>query len=243
MTIAPPSTSTATSTLLDFTDVAMTFPDGTVALSGIDLTVKRGEFVTVVGPSGCGKSTLLASVLRLLPVQAGTLDLEGDHGSVPLAGLAAADLPPLIAGSLQGDHVFDASLRDNVLVVRPAASDAELSEVAARAGLAAFVDSLPLGWATPAGADGAALSGGQRQRLLLARALLANPAILVLDEPTAHLDEATERAVLSDLLAGTRGMTVLMSTHRQLPYDELDAVLEVRNQILCPQAICASASL
>jgi ABC-type transport system involved in cytochrome bd biosynthesis fused ATPase/permease subunit len=128
---------------------------------------------------------------------------------------------------LQGDHVFNTTLRDNLRVVRPEATDVELDEVAARAGLADFAHTLPYGWSSPAGPDGAALSGGQRQRLLLARALLANPRILVLDEPTAHLDTDTERAVLRDLLAGTRGRTVLLSTHRHIEPGQLDQVVRI----------------
>ncbi len=206
-----------------------------VVLQDATVVLRPGERVAVMGPSGCGKSTLLTAALRLLPVQAGSLDLVTVGATTPLADLAAADVPPLVAGSLQGDHVFNASLRDNLRVVRPASSDDELDAVAARVGLAAFVDGLPHGWSSPAGPDGAALSGGQRQRLLLARALLADPAVLVLDEPTAHLDAATERAVLRDLLAGTRGQTVLLSTHRNLPGDELDRVVRIEHGTLRTQ--------
>ncbi len=203
-----------------------------VVLEDATLVLRPGERVAVMGPSGCGKSTLLAAALRLLPVKAGSLDLVAGGQATSLADLDPADVPPLVAGSLQGDHVFNASLRDNLRVVRPASSDDELDAVAARVGLAAFVDGLPHGWSAPAGPDGAALSGGQRQRLLLARALLADPAVLVLDEPTAHLDAATERAVLRDLLAGTRGSTVLLSTHRNLLDDELDRVVRIEHGTL-----------
>src|SRR5581483_10054615 len=179
----------------------------------------------VVGPSGCGKSTLLAAAVRLLRPAAGRLDVTGSDGAVELAALPAAAVPPLVAGSLQGDHVFDATLRDNVRLVRPAATDDELDAVARRVGLLDEIRALPRGWSTPAGADGAALSGGQRQRLLLARALLADPAVLVLDEPTAHLDAATEQVVLDDLLGATAGRTVLMSTHRSVAPGRIDGVV------------------
>lgn len=197
-------------------------------LTGATLDMAAGERVAVVGPSGSGKSTLLAAVLRLLPTEVHPVTLTGTDGvAVAVANLQAAQLPPLVAGSLQGDHVFATSLRDNLRLVAPTASDAELDAVAARVGLLGWVRDLPEGWSTPAGADGADLSGGQRQRLLLARALLAAPEVLVLDEPTAHLDAATEAAVMADLLRSTAGRTVLLSTHRAGVLAGVDWVLTV----------------
>jgi ATP-binding cassette subfamily C protein CydCD len=195
------------------------------AVSGVDLDVTAGRRIAITGPSGCGKSTLLAGLLRLLPATAGRLDVVQHGQAMPLADVAPADLPAHVAGSLNGDHVFDTTLRDNLRVVRPEASDAELDAVAARAGLEQFLAALPAGWSTPAGSDGAYLSGGQRQRLLLARALLADPDVLVLDEPTAHLDAGTERAVLADLLDATRDRTVVLTAHHRLPQGSLDTVL------------------
>ena len=198
-------------------------PGQPVLVRDADVRVDAGERVAVIGPSGCGKSTLLAAALRLVRPTAGTIVLTGrdkatgGEKAIDLADVCAEAVPPLVAGSLQGDHVFDTTLRDNLRVVRPDATDLDLDEVARRAGLTALLGSLPDGWSTPAGPDGASLSGGQRQRLLLARALLADPKILVLDEPTAHLDEHTERAVLADLFDATAGRTVLLSTHRALP--------------------------
>ena len=207
-------------------------PGAPDVLVGADLDLEPGARVAVVGPSGCGKSTLLAAALRLLPARAGTIDLTAAGTRTALVDLASNEMPSLVAGSLQGDHVFNATLRDNVRVVRPGASDDELDAVADRAGLGAFVHGLPAGWSTPAGPDGTNLSGGERQRLLLARALLADPRVLVLDEPTAHLDPATERAVLADLLDATSGRTVLLSTHRRLAAGSVDAVFEVAGRAL-----------
>jgi len=203
-------------------------PEMPAVLRGIELDLRPGRRIAVVGSSGCGKSTLLATTLRQLPATQGSVAVtNASDAPVRLCDVPADDLPAVVAGSLQGDHVFDATLRDNLRVVRPDATDAELDAVAARVGLGPFLASLPRGWSTPAGSDGSALSGGQRQRLLLARALLADPAILVLDEPTAHLDAETERAVLADLLDATAGRTVLLSTHRRLPLRQVDEVIEV----------------
>ena len=202
-------------------------------LCDVDLRLDAGERVAVIGPSGCGKSTLLAAALRLVRPAGGSFALAaGARQEVDLAHIRAADVPPLIAGSLQGDHVFDTTLRDNLRVVRPDATDLDLDVIARRAGLGTLLESLPEGWSTPAGPDGASLSGGQRQRLLLARALLADPAILVLDEPTAHLDARTEQAVLADLFDATAGRTVLLSTHRVLPDGSVTKTLRFCNQKL-----------
>jgi thiol reductant ABC exporter CydC subunit len=199
-------------------------PGSPDVIEDLTLTLEPGDRIAVVGPSGCGKSTLLAAMLRQLPVRYGSLAVTTPGQEVELSDIATQDVPPLVAGSLQGDHVFDTSLRDNLLFVRPAATDADLDEVAHRVGMYEVVHALPQGWSTPAGPDGAALSGGQRQRLLLARALLFDPRVLVLDEPTAHLDHVTEQLVLADLLDATAGRTVLMSTHRHLAPGRVDRV-------------------
>ena len=196
-------------------------------VSGAEIVLRPGMRIAVTGPSGTGKTTLLAAVLRQLPLRGGALLLRGPAGSADLRDLPARDLPPLVAGSLQGDHVFDATLADNLRLGRPAADEAALDEVARRVGLLDLIRALPAGWSTPAGPDGASLSGGQRQRLLLARALLADPAILVLDEPTAHLDHETERLVMDDLFDATQGRTMLLSTHRGMAADRVDATVDL----------------
>jgi len=202
-------------------------PDAADVVHGSSLDVAPGTRVALVGASGCGKSTLLAAALRLLPLRSGAVSVTGEGPAADVGRLRAADVPPLVAGSLQGDHVFDVTMRDNLRVVRPTASDDELDAVARRVGLLELVRSLPDGWSTIAGPDGAALSGGQRQRLLLARALLCDPDVLVLDEPTAHLDEDTERVVLDDLLDATAGRTVLLTTHRRLADGRVDRTVQL----------------
>jgi ATP-binding cassette, subfamily C, bacterial CydC len=198
-------------------------PGGPAALDGIDLDLLPGRRVALTGPNGAGKSTVASVLLRFADLTAGTVTLNGHD----LASYSADDIRARIGGCPQDLHIFDASLRDNLRLARPGATDEQLAEAAARVRLLDWIESLPLGWDTPVGTHGAALSGGQRQRLALARALLADPDLLILDEPTAHLDPGTSRALLSDLLAATAGRTMLLITHDLDGLDELDQVIEL----------------
>jgi ATP-binding cassette, subfamily C, bacterial CydC len=196
-------------------------PGGPAALDGIDLDLPPGRRVALTGPNGAGKSTVASVLLRFAGLTAGTVTLNGHN----LASYSADDVRTRIGGCPQDPHVFDASLRDNLRLARPGATDEQLAEAAARVRLLDWIESLPLGWDTPVGAHGAALSGGQRQRLALARALLAEPELLILDEPTAHLDPGMRSALLRDLLAATAGRTLLLITHDLDGLDEFDQVI------------------
>src|SRR3569833_2781170 len=165
-------------------------PDGPWALDGVDLDLPPGRRVALVGPSGAGKCTLAAVLLRFRELDDGTATLNG----VDLTAYDPAGVRALVGGVPQDPHVFATTVRENLRLARPGASDAELSAAAARAGLLARVESLPAGWDTVVGAQGLALSGGERQRLALARALLADPSVLVLDAPTAHQAPPARRA-------------------------------------------------
>jgi ATP-binding cassette subfamily C protein CydC len=193
----------------------------TPAVRDIDLDLPPGRRVALVGATGAGKSTVAAVLFRFTDLSSGTVRLNGRD----LAGYDPDDVRAVIGGCAADPHIFDATIRDNLWLARPGASDAELAAAADRARLLDWISSLPAGWDTPVGTHGAALSGGQRQRLALARALLAGPALLVLDEPTAHLDPENRRALTADLLAATAGRSTLLITHDLEGLDLLDEIV------------------
>ncbi len=201
-------------------DLRLRYPGaGVDALAALDLDLPAGARMVVTGPSGAGKSTLAAACLRFLEPAAGSLALVGPAGTLDVREAAADEVRRAVGLCEQDPHIFDASLADNLRLARPGAPDGELEQALAAARLLDWVRSLPDGLATAVGEHGARLSGGQRQRLALARALLGDGRLLVLDEPTEHLDEPTARAFVADLVAATAGRTLLVLTHRPELFD------------------------
>ncbi|WP_285493917.1 thiol reductant ABC exporter subunit CydC [Actinomadura sp. NBRC 104425] len=194
-----------------------------VALDRVDVRVERGRRVAIVGASGAGKSTLLAAVAGAVTPLAGSVQLAGRD----LAAYAEDDVRAAVRGLTQDAHVFAGSVRANLLLARPDASQRQLEAAARRARFLEVVRELPEGWDTVVGEGGRALSGGQRQRLLLARALLADPPVLVLDEPTEALDTATADEITRELLTWPGGGTLLLVTHRLAALGDADEVLVV----------------
>ncbi|MDX3525341.1 thiol reductant ABC exporter subunit CydD [Streptomyces sp. ID05-39B] len=191
------------------------------ALAGVDLTVEQGRRIAVVGSSGSGKTTLAQVLLRFLDCGAGSYTL----GGVDAYALDGDDVRRLVGLCAQDAHLFDSSVRENLLLAKKDATEDDLRDALARARLLDWADGLPDGLDTLVGEHGARLSGGQRQRLALARALLADFPVLVLDEPAEHLDLPTADALTADLLAATEGRTTLLITHRLAGLDAVDEVL------------------
>lgn len=192
-----------------FRDVNFSYSPQLPVLRGFNLTVPAGGRVALIGPSGIGKSSIVELLLRF----------RDYHGSITVGGteirdLAADDLRRLIAALPQRPHLFNSTIRENILLGNPDASDELLQQALADAGLTAWVAGLPLGLDTAVGEGGSALSGGEARRVALARALLKDAPILLLDEPTEGLDAATEQDVVARLTERTRGKTVLIITHR-----------------------------
>ena len=194
---------------------------GPPALDRVSLDLPPGRRVALVGANGAGKSTVAAVLMRFRELSGGAASLDGHD----LASYSADDVRSVIGGCPQDPHLFDATIRDNLRLARPDATDEELEGAADRARLLAWIRSLPRGWDTPVGTHGAAVSGGERQRLALARAFLADPALLILDEPAAHLDTDSRRALTADLLHATEGRSVLFITHELDGLDQVDTIV------------------
>lgn len=215
------------------TDPALSLQDAAARWPGMDhpvftdlnMNARAGSWTAVTGPSGSGKSTVLATVLGFLPLESGRVLASGEV-------LEGERLRGYAAWCPQAAHIFESTLEGNLMLARDRSdcpSEEELVEVLRRVGLGEWFDALPQGLRTPVGAGGSFLSGGQRQRLAVARALLVNSPVLLLDEPTAHLDAESARALMADLDAATRSSSVatVLVSHRPEDIARCDEVVRL----------------
>ena len=215
------------------TEPALSLQDAAARWPGMDhpvftdlnMNARAGSWTAVTGPSGSGKSTVLATVLGFLPLESGRVLASGEV-------LEGEQLRGYAAWCPQAAHIFESTLEGNLLLARDRSdrpSEEELVEVLRRVGLGEWFDALPQGLRTPVGAGGSFLSGGQRQRLAVARALLVNSPVLLLDEPTAHLDAESARALMADLDAATRSSSVatVLVSHRPEDISRCDEVVRL----------------
>jgi ATP-binding cassette subfamily C protein CydC len=211
----------ATHTLV-FDDVSFRYSaDDPPALDHFSLEIEPGERVAIIGPSGSGKSTLVNLLLRFWDTQEGHITLGGQD----LRSLAQADVRQVFGVMTQRTHLFNTTILENIRIGRSSAGDDVVIEAAQKAQLHDFVQALPEKYDTLVGEAGARLSGGEAQRIALARVLLKDAPIYLLDEATANLDVMTEKALLQTLLEVTAGKTLILLTHRRVFLDRMDRVI------------------
>jgi ABC-type transport system involved in cytochrome bd biosynthesis fused ATPase/permease subunit len=196
--------------------------DSTMA-SGIDFAVPEGGTIAIAGPSGVGKSTLALTVARLIEPRGGVVRLGGTN----VCELASADVRSVIGYLAQDEIVFDTTIRENLRIAHPSATDAEMLAALRTAGMADFMASLPDGLDTTVGERGGRLSGGEKQRLCLARLVLGGHRVLVLDEPTEHLDRETAETLLDDILALAPTRSIIVISHAPWVLDRLGRTVDL----------------
>ena len=218
---APPLTSVRGD--IEFEDVTLSFGRGAPALDHLSFSVRAGEVLAIVGPSGSGKSTVADLLLRLLDPDSGVVRIDGRD----VRTLRLDDLRRRVALVDQEPCLFHATIAENIRYARPDATDTDVATAARQAALEPFIERLPDRYQTIVGERGTTLSAGERQRIATARAFLADPSILILDEPSAALDPASERQVAEGYEAVMRGRTTIVITHRLELARRADRVLEL----------------
>lgn len=206
---------------VSFDAVQFGYDGGTGVLNGVSFEVPEGQMCAIVGPSGTGKSTILSLISRFWDVTGGAIRI----GGVDLRDMSEADRAALVTMVFQEVYLFAGTIGENIHMGRPEASQAEIEEAARAAQAHDFIISLPQGYDTPVGEAGATLSGGERQRVSIARAILKDAPIVLLDEATAAIDPSSERALQEALSRLTEGRTLIVVAHRLSTIRSADQIL------------------
>ncbi|MFL7867458.1 MAG: thiol reductant ABC exporter subunit CydD [Anaerolineales bacterium] len=207
---------------LEFSNLSFAYPgQGVPAIQNISFNLKSGRSLAIVGPSGAGKSTIVNLLLRFWEYSSGDIRLGGES----LHSLEQDEVRERCAVVSQSSYLFNASVRQNLCLARPSASQEEIEGAAQQAQIHEFILGLPKGYDTFIGEQGTRLSGGERQRLTIARVLLKDAPILILDEPTANLDPLTEKQVLKTLFGVMKGKTSLLITHRLVGLENVGEIV------------------
>jgi ABC-type multidrug transport system fused ATPase/permease subunit len=218
---------------VQFFNVTLSFGRGRPAVEHLSFQAGPGEVLAIVGPSGSGKSTIADLLLRLLDPDGGSVSLDG----FDLRTLDLRLLRRHVAMVEQDPCILHASIAENIRYARPDATDEQVRDAARQAALDPFIATLPDGYDTIVGERGAALSSGERQRIATARAFLVDPAVLILDEPTASLDPLSERTVVEGYERIMRDRTTIVITHRLDVAQRADRVLVLEGSRLVEQGV------
>ena len=208
-------------TTIALNDVSFSYDAGRPVLAGVSLSAPQGRVTALVGPSGAGKSTILRLAARFWDVDDGTVTI----GGAPVRSMRASTIMVMTSMVFQDVYLFDTTIRENLRIARPEATDAELAEAARRARLDRVIEALPHGWDTQVGPGGLSLSGGERQRVAIARAFVKDAPILLLDEITSALDGENESAITEVVRELSEGRTVIVVAHRLSTVRQADEVV------------------
>ena len=209
---------------IEISNLSFSYGEQSPVFQNASITIPFGTTIAIAAPSGTGKSTLLHLLVGLLPCREGTLSIGGSQ-TTDLRDLAR----PCIAAVMQDDHVFDTTIRDNLLVGDGDASDDQLLEACRIAGFQPFLDARPGGLDAPIGANGDLLSGGERQRLMIARAVVSDSPILILDEAAEHLEPELRASVINEIISSRQNRTTVILAHDVDAITRADVVYEIIN--------------
>ncbi len=211
-----------------FDNITFSYDPANPILTDLNLIIEPGQFVGIVGPTGSGKSTVVSLIPRFYDVQSGTVSIDGQD----IRKYKIKNLRDQIGYVLQDTVLFRGTIFENIAFGRPGATEKEVIEAAKLANAHDFIMAMPLGYDTPVGDRGLTLSGGQRQRIGIARVMVRNSPILLLDEPTAALDSESERLVIDALEKLMKGKTVIAIAHRLSTIRDADQIAVIKGGVV-----------